>query len=93
MFNLTISLLLIFIKIVLAAYKEAPFIEKDNAIAMGMSEESSLILTVSENADPKFNPSLWLDLFISGKEGLEEVGEEELTDFVSKNIITLNIII
>ena len=31
------TLLLIFIKIVLAAYKEAPFIEKDNAIAMGIN--------------------------------------------------------
>ena len=57
-----------------------------NAIGMGLSKESSIMLTIRENESPKFNPSLWSELVFSGEEKIEALDEEQLTDLISTKI-------
>ena len=58
-----------------------------NAIGMGISKEGSTRLTINENKESKFNPSLWFELAKSGKDNLEKVDQEQLLDLLSMKIV------
>ncbi len=57
-----------------------------NAIGIGLSKESAIRLSIVENIKPKFNPSLWLDLTLSGKSEIEKIDELSLIDTIVVNI-------
>ncbi len=57
-----------------------------NALGMGLSIESATKLTISENSDPKFNPSLWLSLAFSKENLFNEISKEDLSESISENI-------
>lgn len=58
-----------------------------NSIGMGISKEGATRLTIAENKDSKFNPSLWFELVSSGKSNLDQINKNELTDEISKTIV------
>ena len=49
----------------------------------------ALKMSVNENSNPSFNPSLWLDLLLSGKEKFEEVNETRIAEMASDQAIRL----
>jgi len=58
-----------------------------NGIGIGISTEGALRLTINENKESKFNPSLWFELASSGKTNLERIDKDQLADDVSIRII------
>ena len=58
-----------------------------NAIGIGMSKESSAKLTILENQNPKYNPSLWIDLAKFGKKKVESLDEKQIIGFMSEKVI------
>ena len=57
-----------------------------NAIGIGMSKESAARLSIAENKNPKFNPSIWLELKLSKSNPLQELAKEDLIREVSSEI-------
>ncbi len=58
-----------------------------NGIGMGISKEGAMRLTINENRESKFNPSLWFELISSGKENLEKIDEDRLAEVISRQIV------
>ena len=58
-----------------------------NGIGIGISKEGSTRLTITENKESKFNPSLWFELATSGKNNIEKIDESQVLDLLSKKII------
>ena len=58
-----------------------------NAVGMGVSQDGALKLSIVENSNPSFNPSLWIDLARSGKEKFKVLSDERIADLSSKQII------
>ncbi len=58
-----------------------------NSIGIGISKEGATRLTINENLESKFNPSLWFELASSGKKNLEKIDPDELADQISERII------
>ena len=58
-----------------------------NGIGMGISKEGSARLTINENKESKFNPSLWFELARSGKNNLEKVDQEKVLELLSTKIV------
>lgn len=58
-----------------------------NAIGIGLSTEAATRLTINENKNPKFNPSLWLELTLSGEKNLSKVDQNLIPEIVSSYII------
>jgi len=58
-----------------------------NAIAMGMTKESSLMLAISENEQLYYNPSLWFDLFFSGDRDKEHIDDNVIKSRVASDVI------
>ncbi len=58
-----------------------------NAIGIGISKEGATRLTINENKESKFNPSLWFELASSGKTNIELIDQDELAELISNRII------
>ncbi len=58
-----------------------------NAIGIGLSPESAMSITIDENTNPAFNPSLWFDIALSGKEDINSIEISELAKQVSENVV------
>ena len=58
-----------------------------NAIGIGVSQESAIKLTINENKQSKFNPSLWLELASSGEKNLNQINQDELAGLISSKVI------
>ena len=58
-----------------------------NAIGIGFSEASAMKLTISENKESKFNPSLWLELTFSGKKNINKISQEDLTNMIAEDVV------
>ncbi len=58
-----------------------------NAIAMGVSKESAIRLSIEENTKPIFNTSLWLDLVVKGDEEINQIEKESLASTIAENIV------
>ena len=59
-----------------------------NGIGIGISKEGATRLTINENMESKFNPSLWFELASSGKKNLEKIDPEQLAYQISATIIS-----
>ena len=58
-----------------------------NSIGIGLSTESALKITINENSNPKYNPSLWLDLLFNKKDYMTVIDQDLLSDEIYKTII------
>ena len=58
-----------------------------NSIGIGISKEGATRLTINENMESKFNPSLWFELASSGKKNLEKIDPDQLADKISAQIV------
>ena len=58
-----------------------------NAIGIGVSIEGALRMTVSENREASFNPSLWLDLALNRDEEINDFDKDSLTSLVSSEVV------
>ncbi|WP_320667967.1 hypothetical protein [Prochlorococcus sp. MIT 1307] len=58
-----------------------------NGIGIGISQEGATRLTISENKESKFNPSLWFELAASGTSNLQKIDKNELAEKISINVI------
>ena len=59
-----------------------------NSIGIGVSKEGATRLTINENMESKFNPSLWFELASSGKKNLEKIDPDQLATEISATIIS-----
>ncbi len=51
-----------------------------NAVAMGVSKETALKMSINENSKPLFNPGLWKELIVSGDSKIKEVSNEKIAE-------------
>ena len=58
-----------------------------NAIGIGLSKESALKITIRENSDIKYNPTLWLRLALNSDQNLNDINQDQLINTVSSRII------
>ena len=58
-----------------------------NSIGIGISKEGATRLTINENMESKFNPSLWFELASSGKKNREKIDPDKLADKISAQIV------
>ena len=58
-----------------------------NSIGMGISQEGATKLSINENKQSRFNPSLWLELASSGKENIDKIDKDELARVISEGIV------
>ena len=58
-----------------------------NAIGIGLSSKSAIRLAIDENKDPKFNPSLWIDLAFSTDKEIPTLDNDKLALIISKNVV------
>ncbi len=58
-----------------------------NAIAMGMTKQSSLMLAISENEQLYYNPSLWFDLLFSSDREHEHIDDNVIKSRVASDVI------
>ena len=58
-----------------------------NAIGIGLSKESALKITIQENSDIKYNPTLWLRLALNSDQNLNDINQDQLINTVSSRII------
>ncbi|WP_320676916.1 hypothetical protein [Prochlorococcus sp. MIT 1300] len=58
-----------------------------NAIGIGVSQDGALKMTIAENKSATYNPSLWLDIAISGKDSIDKVDQNILLELVAKNVV------
>ena len=59
-----------------------------NAIGIGLSKESATRLSIAENINPNFNPSILLDRALKKENLIEEVNEKELVDIITSKIVS-----
>ncbi len=57
-----------------------------NAIAMGFSKDSAARLSIEENSNPKYNPSLWMELMRSGNKDLSKIDQQEISEKIGVSI-------
>ena len=58
-----------------------------NAIAMGVSKDGALKLSIAENAKPEFNTSLWFDLAFSKKKDINKINNTDLATTIAEDIV------
>ena len=58
-----------------------------NAIGIGVSIEGAAKLSISENINPKFNPSLWVELAKSGEKNLDSLDQTNIVHLISENVV------
>ncbi len=58
-----------------------------NAIGIGVSQEGAMRMAISENKDPSFNPSLWLELTFSGEKEIKEINQDRVSKLVAINVV------
>ena len=58
-----------------------------NAIGIGLSKESALKITIQENSEIKYNPTLWLRLALNRDENLNAVNKDQLINTITSRII------
>ena len=58
-----------------------------NSIGIGISPEGATRLTIKENQESKFNPSLWIELASSGKKNLDLINQDELDEIISTKVV------
>ena len=58
-----------------------------NSIGMGISAEGATRLTITENQESKFNPSLWFELVSSGNKNLKEINRDQLAETISTKVV------
>ncbi len=59
-----------------------------NSIGIGISKEGATRLTINENKESKFNPSLWFELASSGNKNLKKIDTNQLTDQIATTIVS-----
>ena len=57
-----------------------------NGIAMGLTQQSALKISIAENRKPSFNPSLWTAL-ISNDKQLESIDEDKIAFLAASMVI------
>ena len=57
-----------------------------NSIGIGLSTDSAIKITISENSNLKYNPAIWLDIAFNGENKLNELDETSLTEKIYSNI-------
>ncbi len=58
-----------------------------NAVGIGMSKESAMKLTIMENNELTYNPSLWLDIAFKGKKEIEKINKSDFSHEIYQTII------
>ena len=58
-----------------------------NAIAMGVSKESAVKLSIEENTKPIFNTSLWFELVVKGDDEINQIDKDSLATTIAENIV------
>ena len=58
-----------------------------NAIGIGMSFDSALKMSVAENTSASYNPSLWIELLVSGDEEIDKVKKEDIALLISEKVV------
>ncbi len=58
-----------------------------NAIAMGVSEDGALKMSIAENSDPSFSPSYWFDFSKDKDKKYKDIDNLRLASLVSEQVV------
>ena len=59
-----------------------------NAIGIGLSKESAIKLSILENKESKFNPSLWIEIINSGDKNISRIDNSKLYFRISEEVVS-----